>query len=171
MVHKHIAIKDTMKNTPDAKAAVDEAWDKLKHQLTWDVKKVEPKSAEVVQQAKKDGRKILFASLMAAISKHFELAKHPTNMQGKSRAPGEDNVEDDSAHRAVSMEQRASIPQLAAARFLETLSKTPWRGESSQRRSISLHAGAHFRSTQIVTTAGEPMPTSVDQTSETMGPD
>ena len=56
VAHEPIAAKDAMK-IPDAKAAVDKGWDKLKNPLAWVFKKVKPKS-DVVQQAKKDQTKL-----------------------------------------------------------------------------------------------------------------
>ena len=78
--------KDAM-NTSDAKSAVDKEWDTLKNLPTWSVKKVKPWS-EVLQQAKKDGRSVHFASFVDLCHlKHSELAKHFENAMGATSRP------------------------------------------------------------------------------------
>ena len=55
LVHKPVSIQEAMK-IPEAKAAVDKEWMKVKTIPAWDVKKVRP-ILEVIRQAKKDGKK------------------------------------------------------------------------------------------------------------------
>ena len=62
---------------PAAKAAVDKEWEKLEKIPAWDLTKVRSKS-EVIDEARKEGRKVHFASLMDLCHlKNAELeAKH-----------------------------------------------------------------------------------------------
>ena len=77
----------------------------------------------MVQQAKKDGRLVQFASFLALCNlKHSKLAAHPQTYSGESCSVG-DNVNDDRGHRSVFAEQGASASQMAAGRFLDTISR------------------------------------------------
>ena len=125
------------------------------------------------QQAKKDGRSVLFSFLTDFRPlEHSELAKHLPNEQRESRAPGEDNAKDDGGHKAVFMEQGVSASPVAAARSLDTISKLPgMAGEVND--AVSARTQVH-ESLQITSIARERMPTIVVQTAtqsetETMG--
>ena len=48
---------------PAAKAAVNKEWEKLEKIPAWNIAKVRNKS-DVIDEARKDGRKVHFASLM-----------------------------------------------------------------------------------------------------------
>ena len=69
-------------------------------------------------------RSVHFASLMDLCHlKHNELAKHSEkHIQGTLVLLVKGNVKYDNRHRTVSTEQGASVSQVAAARFLDTLS-------------------------------------------------
>ena len=96
-----------------------------------DVKKARAKS-EVYRQAKEEGETVHFANLMdlchpknADLSKHLQKYKERVVHQ-------EGNVKDEEGHRAVFTEQGASASQMAAAKFLDTISKLPgMAGETS----------------------------------------
>ena len=62
LVHKFIPMPQAMK-IPAAKAAVDKEWEKLEKIPAWDKTRVRHKS-EVIDEARKEGRKVHFASLM-----------------------------------------------------------------------------------------------------------
>ena len=62
LVHKFIPMPHAMK-IPAAKAAEDEEWRHLKKNTAWDLTKVRSKS-EVIDEARKKGAKVHFASLM-----------------------------------------------------------------------------------------------------------
>ena len=103
VVHKHILFKQYAMTIPDAKATVDQSWDKLETYRPQAsrksrFKKVTPKS-QVVQQAKQDGRSVHFAFLMDfGHLKHLEFAKHLQTYKG-SVVQGRENVEHDSGNR------------------------------------------------------------------------
>ena len=60
--HKFILMRQAMK-IPAAKAAVGKKWEQLEKIPAWDKTKVRNKS-DVIDEARKDGRKVHFASLM-----------------------------------------------------------------------------------------------------------
>ena len=62
LVHKFIPVPQAMK-IPAAKAAVEKEWEKLEKIPAWDITKVRHKS-EVIDEARKEGTKVHFASLM-----------------------------------------------------------------------------------------------------------
>ena len=62
-------------------------------------------------------------SWITAIS-NTRACQTPRNIQGRSRAPG-DNVKEDSGERAVFSEQEAPTSRLTAATFLATMSRLP----------------------------------------------
>ena len=77
LVRKFIPMPQAMK-IPAAKAAVDKEWEKLQKIPAWNITKVRNKS-HVIDEARKEGRKVHFASLMNLCDlKNAELeAKHP----------------------------------------------------------------------------------------------
>ena len=76
LIHKFIPMPQAMK-IPAAKAAVDKEWEKLEKIPEWDKTKNRNKS-EVIDEARKEGRQVHFASLMDLCHlKNAELkAKH-----------------------------------------------------------------------------------------------
>ena len=62
LVHKFIPMPQAMK-IPAAKAAVDKEWEKLEKISAWNKTRVRNKS-EVIDEARIEGRKVHFASLM-----------------------------------------------------------------------------------------------------------
>ena len=106
-----------------ARAAVDKEWDKLKSLPAQDFKKAKPKS-EVVQQAKKDGRLVHFASLMDICHlKHSELAKHLQTRKEEGRAPEGQDQRQKVDRKQNSRSKGAAASQMTAERFLETISR------------------------------------------------
>ena len=61
LVHKFIPIPQAMK-TPDAKAAVDQEWEKLKKISAWHLTKVR-NTKDVMDEARKESKTVHFASL------------------------------------------------------------------------------------------------------------
>ena len=93
LVHTPVSIQETMK-IPEARAAVDKAWNKSKAILVLDVKNVRPKS-EVIRQAKKDGQSVQVARVMDICHlKNAEFAKH-LQMYKKRDVLREDNAKDE----------------------------------------------------------------------------
>ena len=62
LVRKFILMLQAMK-IPDAKEAVEKEWEELEKIPAWQLTKVRNKK-DVIDEARKDGRKVLFASLM-----------------------------------------------------------------------------------------------------------
>ena len=86
-------------------------------------KKVRSKSA-VVRKATKDGKTVHFANLMDLCHlKDAELAKHLQKIQEASCALEEKTSKTKKDTRAVFTEQGALASQMAAAKFLDTISK------------------------------------------------
>ena len=82
VVHKFIPMPQAMK-IPAAEAAVDEEWEKLEKIPPWDLTKVRNKS-EVIDEARKEGRKKHFASLMDLC--HLKKAELETKHQKYKRS-------------------------------------------------------------------------------------
>ena len=77
LVHKFIPVPLAMK-IPEAKAAVDQKWEKLEKIPAWDLTKVRNKS-QVIDEARTKGAKVHFASLMDIC--HLKNAKLETKHQ------------------------------------------------------------------------------------------
>ena len=106
LVHKFIPLPQAIK-IPAAKAAVDQEWEKLEKIPAWDLTKVRSKS-EVIDEAKDDGRKSSFASLMDICHlKNVELKTKHQKHKGRVVLQG-DIVKDDSGSFAVFTEQGSS---------------------------------------------------------------
>ena len=83
-------------------------------------------------QAEKDGQTVQFANLMDLCHlKSAELAKRLQKCKGRVVLQ-RDNVKDEEGDRAVFTVQGASVSQMAAAEFLDTISELPgMAGETS----------------------------------------
>ena len=93
---------------PDAKAAVEKEWEKLEKILAWQLTKVRNKN-EVIAEARNDGRKVHFASLMDLCHlKNSELEPQFQKCKGRVLLQG-DIVKDDSGSYAVFTEQGPSV--------------------------------------------------------------
>ena len=77
-------------------------------------------------------KQFTFANLMDLCHwKNAELAKHLQKHKGRFVLRG-DNVTDEEGYRAAFTEQRSSASQMAATKFLDTISKLPgMAGETS----------------------------------------
>ena len=92
---------------PSAKAAVDKEWEKLEKIPAWNKRKVRNKS-DVIDKARKEGRKVHFASLMDLCHlKNAELETKHQKYNGRVVLRG-DIVKDHSGSFAVFTEQGSS---------------------------------------------------------------
>ena len=145
--HRH----DRCDERLDAEAAVDEEWDTLHHLLAGNFKEVKPES-EVVQQARKDGRSVHFASLLDLC--HL---KHLQTYKGERCASG--------AHRqrrqwiqsriraARSFSDANGREQDSRIQFPESMA---WEAKPTQfRRSFGFYPGAPVGSSKIAVIARE----------------
>ena len=122
-VHIFILVPQALK-FPDAKAAVDKEWEKLKKIPAWQLMKVKNKK-EVIDEARNKGRKVHFASLMGLCHlKNSELEPQFQKYKGRVDLRG-DIVEDDSGSYAVLTEQGSSAPQMTAAKVMDIISRLP----------------------------------------------
>ena len=123
LVHKFIPMPQAMKILA-AKAAVDKEWEKLEKIPEWDETKVRNKS-EVIDEARKEGRKVHFASLMDLCHlKNAELETKHQKYKGRVVLRG-DIVKDDSGSYAVFTEQGSSASQMTAAKIMDIISRLP----------------------------------------------
>ena len=123
LVHKFIPMPQAMK-IPAAKAAVDKKWEKLEKIPAWDKTKVRNKST-VIDEARKEGRKVQFASLMDLCHlKNAELETKHQKYKGRVVLRG-DIVKDDSGSYAVFTEQGSSASQMTAAKVMDIISRLP----------------------------------------------
>ena len=123
LVHKFIPMLQAMKIS-DAKAAVDKEWEKLEKIPAWDKTSVRNKS-EVSDEARKEGRKVHFASLMDLCHlKNAELETKHQKYKGRVVLRG-DIVKDDSGSYAVFTEQGSSASQMTAAKIMDIISRLP----------------------------------------------
>ena len=90
----------------------------------WQLTKVRNKN-EVIDEARNDGRKVRFASLMDLCHlKNSELEPQFQKYKGRVVLRG-DIVKDDSGSYAVFTEQGSSASQMTAAKVMDTISKLP----------------------------------------------
>ena len=123
LVHKFTPMPQAMK-IPAAKAAVDNEWKKLEKTPAWDLTKVRSKS-EVIDEARKEGRKVHFASLMDLCHlKYAELEVGHQKYKGRVVLRG-DIVKDDSGSYAAFTEQGSSASQMTAAKVMDIISRLP----------------------------------------------
>ena len=123
LVHKFIPLPRAEK-IPVAKAAVDKEWERLEKIPAWDKTKVRNKS-EVIDEARKEGRKVHFASLMDLCHlKNAELERKHQRYKGRVVLRG-DIVKDDSGSYAVFTEQGSSASQMTAAKIMDIISRLP----------------------------------------------
>ena len=123
LVHKFIPMLQAMK-IPAAKAAVDIEWGKLEKIPAWDKTKVRNKS-DVIDEARKEGTKVHFASLMDICHlKNAELETKHQKYKGRVVLRG-DIVKDDSGSYAVFTEQGSSASQMTAAKVMVIISRLP----------------------------------------------
>ena len=123
LLHKFIPVPQALK-IPDAKATVENEWGKLKKSRHGSWRKSENKK-EVIAEARKEGRKVHFASLMDACHlKNAELQPQYQKYQGRVVLRG-DIVKDDSGSCAVFTEQGSSASQMTTAKIMDIKSRLP----------------------------------------------
>ena len=123
LVHKFIPVAQAV-GIPEAKAAVDKEWENLEKIPTWDLVKVISKK-EVIDEARKEGRKVHFATLMDLCHlKNAELETKHQKHKGRVVLRG-DMVKDDSGSYAVFNEQGSSASQMTAAKVMDIISRLP----------------------------------------------
>ena len=109
---------------PAAKAALDKKWEKLEKILAWDRTRVRNKS-EVINEARKEGRKVHFASLMDLCHlKNAELETKHQKYKGRVVLRG-DIVKYYSGSYPVFTEQGSSASQMTAAKVMDIISRLP----------------------------------------------
>ena len=136
---------------PAAKAAVVKEWEKLEKIPSWQLTKVRAKK-EVIDEARKEGRTVHFASLMDICHfKNSELEPRFQKYKGRFVFRG-DNVKDDSGPYAVLTEQGSPASQMTAAKVMDVICKITRMHRTSSRRSIRLHPGQNGRCTNVVKT-------------------
>ena len=123
LVHKFIPTPQALQ-IPDAKAAVEKERGRLEKIPAWQLTKVRNKK-EVIDEARKEGRKVHFASLMDLCHlKNSELEPKYQKNEGRVVLRG-DIVKDDSGSYAVFTEQGSSASQMTAAKFMDIKSRLP----------------------------------------------
>ena len=123
LVHKFIPMPQAMK-IPAAKAAVDKEWEKMEKISAWNLTKVRSKK-EVIDEARKSGAKVHFASLMdIGHLKNAELEAKHQKYKGRVVFRG-DIVKDDSGSYAVFTEEGSSASQMTAAKIMDIISRLP----------------------------------------------
>ena len=106
-----------------AKAALDKEWEKLEKIPAWDKTKVRLKS-DVITEARNEGRKVHFASLMDLCHlKNAELETKHQKYNGRVVLRG-DIVKDDSGSFLFS-EQGSAASQMTAAKIMDIISRLP----------------------------------------------
>ena len=105
---------------PEAKAAVDEEWEKLERISAWNLTKVRSK-----KQARTSGAKVHFASLMDIFHlKNAKLEIKHRKYKGRVVLRG-DIVKDDSGAYAVFTEQGSSASPMTAGKVMDFISRLP----------------------------------------------
>ena len=103
---------------------MDKEWEKFEKIPAWDITRVRNKS-EVIDEARKEGRKVHFASLMDICHlKNAELEAKHQKYKGRVVLRG-DIVKDDSGSYAVFTEQGSSASQMTAAKVMDIISRLP----------------------------------------------
>ena len=123
LVHKFIPMPHAMK-IPDAKAGVENNWEKLEKIPAWQLTKVRNRN-EVTAEAKYEGRTAHFASSMDLCHlKSSELEPQFQQHKGRVVLRG-DIVKNDSGSYAVFTEQGSSASQMTSAKVLDVISRLP----------------------------------------------
>jgi len=123
MVHTPVDIKKALQ-IPDARKALDAEWAKLVKRGAWDVRKVRPK-AEVIAEARSTGVPAHFGSLRDLCHiKNSQLGEEFWTYKGRVVFRG-DIVRNEQGDFAVFAEQGASASHMAAAKFMDAVSRLP----------------------------------------------
>ena len=121
LVRKFIPMPEAMK-IPDAKGSSGERMGKLEKIQAWHLTKVRNKK-EVIDEARKKGRKVHFASLMVFC--HLKNSELGPLCGKKNKVSRGDIVKDDSGSYAVFTEQGSSASQMTAAKVMDIVSRLP----------------------------------------------
>ena len=124
---------------------------KLEKIPKWQLTKVRNKK-EVIDEARNEGRKVHFASLMDLCHlKNSESEPKFRKYQGRVVLRG-DIVKDDSGSYAVFTELGLSASQTTAAKVMDVICKTTRMRKTSSKRSIRSHPGQNGRCTNVIKT-------------------
>ena len=161
--HKFIPVPQAMK-IPAAKAAVNKEWEKLEKIPAWNIAKVRNKS-DVIDEARKEGRKVHFASLMDICHlKNAELETKHQKYKGRVVLRG-DIVKDESGSYAVRT-RTISITNDSSKSHGYHLQIARLRRTSS-RRSICLHPGENAGCSQTIENSKTGMSRHLDSSTPT----
>jgi hypothetical protein len=129
-VHTPVPIKEARK-LQEGRDGLNKEWTKLENKPSWDPSKVKPKQ-QVMAEAKANNRKVHFGSLMELCHiKNSQLGKEFWVYKGRIVFRG-DLVKDETGQFAVFTEQGASASHMAAAKFMDAISRMPGNsGEDS----------------------------------------
>merc|ERR1711963_357674 len=107
-----------------AREALEAEWSKLEKRKAWDITRVQPK-AKVIADAKAANRPVHFGSLMDLCHiKNSQMGKEFWSYKGRIVFRG-DIVKDEEGSFAVFTEQGASASNMAAAKFMDAIARTP----------------------------------------------
>ena len=124
LVHKLIPMPQAM-TMLDARAAVEKEWENWKRYGSWQLTKEIRNKKEVIDEAKKEGRKVHFASSMD-LCHLLNSDLEPQYQKYKGRVVlRSDIVKDDSGSYAVFTEERSSASQMTAAKVMDIISRLP----------------------------------------------
>ena len=147
LVHKFIPMPQALK-IPAAKAAVDKEWEKLENISAWNLLKVRSKK-EVIDEARTNGAKVLFASLMDICHlKNAELGAKHHKYKGRVVLRG-DIVRPFWFLRSIHGTRIFSISNVSSQDhgYHLQIARLRW---TSSRRSIGLHPSKNGRCSQII---------------------
>ena len=146
--HKFIPIPQAFK-IPDAKVAVKKECEKQEKIPAWQLTKVRNKK-EVIDEARNQGRKVHFASLMDLCHlKNSELEPNSQKYTGRV-VFRRDIVKDDSGSYAVFTEQGSSASQMTAAKIMDIISRLPGcAGQAADAVSAYTHVKMEDPSTLL----------------------
>ena len=134
---------------PDAQAAVEKEWAKLEKIPAWQLTKVRNKK-EVIDEARNNGRKVHFASLMDLCHlKNSELELQYQKYKGRVVLRG-DTVKDVSGSYAVFTEQRIISISNDSRKSHGHNIKTIGMFRTSSRCSIRLYPGQNGRCNDVI---------------------
>ena len=125
LVHTPIDIPKALK-IPEGRKALEKEWAKLENpeRPAWDVSRVRPK-AEIIAESEKTGKPVHFGSLRDLCHiKNSQLGKEFWTYKGRIVFRG-DIVKDETGQFAVFTEQGASASHMAAAKFMDAISRMP----------------------------------------------
>ena len=139
--HKPSTVEEAV-NIAEVKAVVDQYWNELENLLALDFKKVKQRLKWFDRQYITEYFSSLHLTWIFAIWKHAELANHLQRSVKGRIVLWVDTVKDDSGYIALITEQGASASQVAAARFLDVISRLPSLAGEATEGVLGMHAFA-----------------------------